>query len=101
MSGVRICRYLLSDVSRCTNLALPGTDLALCEQHAPGEAWAQALADALDAVAHEFEKSPIPGYPAWCERPIEPGDDPLVCGEFPDHPVHRTPARVRAELETQ
>jgi hypothetical protein len=62
------------------------------------EAECAALADALGARTHEFAPG-TPGEPRWCAA--EDGDCLLAGGLTADHPVHRTPAVVRAELEGQ
>jgi hypothetical protein len=58
-----------------------------------------ALAGALGARTHESSSTSTPGQPRWCAA--EDGDCLLAGGLAADHPVHRTPAVVRAELEGQ
>ena len=58
------------------------------------EAECAALTEALDAVTHEH----IPGHPADPEACQQAVADGGLCCDLRDEPVHRTPARVRAEL---
>lgn len=59
-----------------------------------------ALTDALGhpALTHEF--TPHPDGAGWCMAE-PPRWHQEICGLKQDHPAHRTPARVRAELEGQ
>jgi hypothetical protein len=70
----------------------PGANAQLVDELARrgGEllAFTSALADALGALTHEFE--PAEYYPTRCD----------VCTKIRAAPAHRTPGRVRAELET-
>lgn len=54
-----------------------------------------ALTDTATAVTHEW--STQHPHSACCGAEDLDG---VICGRYPQHPVHRTPARVRAELET-
>lgn len=54
-----------------------------------------AMAEALTVLAHDFDPGPVAGR---CHYTLTDPEE-VLCWESPDAPVHRTPARVRAELE--
>jgi hypothetical protein len=65
------------------------------------EAECALLTDALAASTHAHVPAPGPvDRGCWAAHP-DPllAEQDVLCGLLPDHPVHRTPARVRAELE--
>lgn len=65
------------------------------------EAECALLTGALTAATHAHVPAPSPAdRGCWAAHP-DPllAEQDVLCGLLPDRPVHRTPARVRAELE--
>ena len=60
-----------------------------------------ALAAALGQHAHDFVPDPSALTPHCHDRIGEDEDGWGICAYSADDPIHRTPARVRAELETR
>jgi hypothetical protein len=62
-----------------------------------------ALAAALSAVTHRWQLPPSDLRPGYSHAAAMNGvaDPCWICGRAPDDPDHRTPARVRAELEAK
>ncbi len=87
------------ELSTCSGFSYPSAMAAVV--HALGLIRERdAMADALADITHEPEWR-TRGYLVQdsCTGPGTPGNH--SCGRSSDHPVHRTPARVRAELEGQ
>jgi hypothetical protein len=57
-----------------------------------------ALADALGAATHEFRPRSFVAERSCCRTPSGEWVPDEMCKQPPEHPVHRTPAVVRAEL---